>query len=162
MGWPTLSVPGLESAVETQTWVAVRGQGAADLWRNLAVTAANERLAADVLTRHTVSGSPLFPVISGVLYRSSSANMCCAFGRAPVSPFRTYMRPPPAKRRGPPPLLARLLNSLALSCGVAIGQHEKNGLYLLLIYEAAFCLVALVHFKEEVWLLAAFRIVLLN
>ena len=34
---------------------------------------------------------------------------------------------------------------LALSFGVAIGQHEKNGLYLLFIFDIAFCLVTLVH-----------------
>ena len=34
---------------------------------------------------------------------------------------------------------------LALSLGVAIGQHEKNGLYLLLILDIAFCLFRLVH-----------------
>ena len=68
----------------------VRGQGAGDLWRNRAVTAANERWAADVLPRHTVSGAPLFPVEAGVPHRAS------------CQPSRAVSRWPRHKRRARP------------------------------------------------------------
>ena len=45
------------------------------------------------------------------------------------------------------PHWAGCLKSLALPCGVAIGQNEKICLSLLPIYGIAFCLVALVHLK---------------
>ena len=46
---------------------------------------------------------------------------------------------------GRPSPIGQVAIKLALSFGVAIGQYEKNGLYLLLIFDIAFCLVTLVH-----------------